>query len=167
MTDTHRNVIRRATVSDIDHVVELVERLLRELSGDSRRSLPQTGRTAARDILDDATLGLILLAESPGGTPSGILSASFPAAVRQAGRYALIEELYVMPDARGEGLGGRLVARLIADLPPNGVSVVEVGLPGSRFPGQSQARSFYALQGFKELGPRSRLHINNGEREQL
>ncbi|WP_327031006.1 GNAT family N-acetyltransferase [Micromonospora sp. NBC_01740] len=158
-------VVRRAAPSDVDLVMEVVTRLLRELSGVPDRTLAEASRSAAEELLGDPSRGLVLLADldhaparaSRAAVPVGILTASFPFAVRTAGRYALIEELFVSPQARGAGVGAALVSGLLGELATAGIRTVEVGLPSHRFAQEPRTRSFYSRQGFRSIGLRMRL----------
>lgn len=64
-------------------------------------------------VLAHAHLGFILLARIDGGEPSGLVYAAAHLSAEHGGTVGWIEEIYVQPDARGRGLGGRLLQAAI------------------------------------------------------
>lgn len=63
---------------------------------------------AFRDIIHDGDLGTIFLAEEDGDI-LGIVTLSYPTAIRCGGVYTCIEEFIVDEKARGKGVGGSLM----------------------------------------------------------
>ncbi len=152
--------VRQAGTGDLDAVLAAVLGLLRELTGDSRRELPAGTRDAACAFIRDRAVGTVLVATTAAGEVVGVLGASCQVAIRTGGRYLLIQELYVFPAHRGGGVGDRLIRHLVDDAIHRGVSLIEVGPPGSGFTYQSRTLDFYRNQGFTEVGPRMRWIVS-------
>lgn len=70
-------------------------------------------RDLAQRVLADASLGFILLARIGGEEPLGLVYAAAHLSAEHGGIVGWIEEIYVRPDARGTGFGGRLLQAAI------------------------------------------------------
>jgi GNAT superfamily N-acetyltransferase len=145
--------IRLAQVQDAAAVAAAVRELLLELSGDA--PLPAALERAARSVLEDPTAGAVLLADD-GEEIAGVLSASWQTAIHVPGRYALIQDLWVSPDHRGQAIGRELLLALFDLAVEREIVRVEVGLPSERFAGLRATEAFYLANGFSLLGPRMR-----------
>ena len=66
------------------------------------------------------------------------------------GPVALLDELYVRPDHRGEGLGTAIIRRLIADADAAGVSAIEINVDAGDVDAQQR---FYERHGFSGADP--------------
>ena len=155
--------VTEAGSGDLETVLTGVRDLLRELSGDPARTLGTGAREAIRAIIGDRAVGTILVASTDAGETVGVLSASCQVAIRTAGWYLLIQELYVRPGFREIGIGQQLIRHLVSDAEERGLPLIEVGLPGSGFESHSRTRSFYLRQGFTDVGPRMRCVVQEGE----
>jgi GNAT superfamily N-acetyltransferase len=145
--------IRLAQVQDAAAVAAAVHKLLLELSGDGPQ--PVALERAARSVLEDPTAGAVLLADD-GEEIAGVLSASWQTAIHVPGRYALIQDLWVSPDHRGQAIGRELLLALFDLAVEREIVRVEVGLPSERFAGLRATEAFYLANGFSLLGPRMR-----------
>jgi para-aminobenzoate synthetase len=105
--------------------------------------------------LEDPGAGAVLLAVEDGQL-AGLLSASWQTAIHVPGRYALIQDLWVAPERRGESIGRRLLLALFDLAVEREIVRVEVGLPSERFAGLRATERFYLANGFSHLGPRMR-----------
>ena len=65
------------------------------------------------------------------------------------GPVALLDELYVVPDRRGRGLGAAMIHLLIADAEERGVSAIEINVDA----GDVDAQRFYERHGFSGVDP--------------
>jgi branched-chain amino acid aminotransferase len=163
--------VRPAAHGDVPAVVEAVGELLRELGG-TPPAAPAM-QDAARALLDSPLAGALLVAEAHGATVGartdggatgaetpgavvGVLGVSWQTAIHAAGRYALIQDLWVHPDWRGRGVGGGLLEALFAIAHERAIARAEVGLPPARFAGLPATEAFYRGQGFAPLGARMR-----------
>ncbi len=145
--------VRLAQVQDAAAVAAAVRELLLELSGDAPPAAAL--ERAARSVLEDPTAGAVLLADD-GEEVAGVLSASWQTAIHVPGRYALIQDLWVSPDHRGQAIGRELLLALFDLAVEREIVRVEVGLPSERFAGLRATEAFYLANGFSSLGPRMR-----------
>ncbi|HVR05606.1 MAG TPA: GNAT family N-acetyltransferase [Solirubrobacteraceae bacterium] len=142
-----------ATAQDIPAATAAVRELLIELGGDPP---PQVAmERAARALLANTDAGTLIVAEVDGAL-AGVLAASWQLALHAAGRYALIQDLWVDPEWRGEGAGRELLAALYRRVGELGMTRVEVGLPRESYPALAATKAFYAANGFRPLGIRMR-----------
>ncbi len=164
--------VRLAGAPDVPAAAAAVGELLVELGGDP--PCAPAMEAAARELVDDRSVGALLVAESgdagsdtaseagavaSAGAIVGVLGASWQSAIHIPGRYALIQDLWVRPSWRGAGVGGGLLAALFALAGERGAARVEVGLPRERFAGLAATEAFYLANGFAPLGARMRRDI--------
>ena len=150
--------IARAGPGDRDAVLDLVERLLRELEGEPREF---AGLDRARTMADLAWAGerfTAFLARGDGGRPIGVLTLVETFAIYAGGRYGIIDELYVAPEHRASGVGRRLVEAAREHGRRRGWVRIEVTAP----PEEKWRRTvrFYEAQGFVFTGPKLRLVLS-------
>lgn len=145
--------VRTARGDDVAAVVAAVEELLLELGGKpaGTRALEE----ATRAVLADRDVGALLVAQANHAI-IGVLGASWQTAIHAAGRYALIQELWVNPSWRSNEIGSDLLVALFALARERQITRVEVGLPQEGFPGIVATEVFYRRNGFTPLGPRMR-----------
>lgn len=148
--------VRVAAERDIPAAAAAVRELLVELGGSPPSLLAMRG--AAQALLRDADAGTLLVAEQEGGLV-GVLAASWPLALHAAGRYALIQDLWVAPACRGEGVGHELIAGLCRLARELEMTRVEVGLPRESYPRLAATSAFYRANGFDALGSRMRRSL--------
>lgn len=150
--------IEPARVNEIDTVLALVEDLLAELGEegqefagvdrsklelDIRRNLdPESGRFTA------------LLAKEEAGTAVGILTLSENFAIYAGGQYGVIDEMYVRPAYRSQGIGLQLVETALQIARGRAWFRLEVTGPENE-PG-TRALRFYERMGFEHTGPKLR-----------
>lgn len=145
--------IREATHADVPAVAIAVRELLIELG--AAPTLPATLEEPAHALIDDGSLGVLLVAEQHGQIV-GVLGVSWQVAIRVPGRYGLIQELWVHPSWRGRTIGGDLLAALFQLARRQQVVRLEVGLPSERFPHLAATEAFYLNNGFTTIGTRMR-----------
>ena len=141
--------IRHAHVDEAPVVAVLVARLLAELGDevDSRALLDTTRKLlAAGDVA-----ALLLLID---GRPAGVVTLNQCAAIYAGGRFGEICELYVGPEDRSAGLGGRLIEAAVDYARQAGWARLEVGAPTQ--PRWQRTTDFYLANGFTLVGPRLR-----------
>lgn len=146
-------VVRGATHGDVAAIAAAIELLLVELGG--RRPARAALEAEIVAALDDPAIGAMLVAESADEIV-GVLSASWQRALHVPGRYATIQDLWVDPAHRSDGVGGALVDELVALCQAQGVARIEVGLPRESFDAIRATEAFYERNEFEQLGPRMR-----------
>jgi GNAT superfamily N-acetyltransferase len=145
--------IREATHEDVPTIAIAVRELLIELGGEP--TLPAALEAPAHALVDDGSLGVLLLAEEAGQIV-GVLGVSWQFAIRIPGRYGLIQELWVHPSWRGRTIGGDLLVALLKLARRQQVTRLEVGLPSERFAHLAATEAFYVNNGFTTIGTRMR-----------
>lgn len=145
--------ISPATPADVGEIATAVCDLLRELGAEP--PAVQSMEDAARAVIHDPSTGAILVASTVDGLV-GVLGASWQTAVHAAGRYAVIQDLWVAPAWRGHAVGRGLVEAFAEHLRRERIACVEVGLPRPSFPGLAATEAFYRARGFAPVGPRMR-----------
>jgi GNAT superfamily N-acetyltransferase len=145
--------VRTARGDDVPAVVGAMEELLLELGGKpaGTRALEE----ATRALLADRDAGALLVAQANHAIV-GVLGASWQTAIHAAGRYALIQELWVNPSWRSHEIGSDLLIALFALARERQITRVEVGLPQESFAGIAATEVFYRRNGFTPIGPRMR-----------
>ena len=141
--------IRHAHVDEAPVVAVLIARLLAELGDqvDSRAVLDTTRKLlAAGDVA-----ALLLLVDD---RPAGGVTLNQCAAIYAGGRFGEICELYVGPEDRSAGLGGRLIEAALDYARTAGWARLEVGAPAQ--PRWQRTTDFYLANGFTLVGPRLR-----------
>jgi GNAT superfamily N-acetyltransferase len=110
-----------------------------------------------RALIDDPLAGTLLVADAEGSPVPAVLAASWQIAIHVPGRYALIQDLWVPPSLRGEGIGAALVDAFAGIAREQGVARIEVGLPKPSFIGIAATEAFYVRNGFDVHGARMRM----------
>ena len=132
--------IRLGTPADRDEVLRLVRGLLIELGGNPAPTDELHG--VFDELVAGGDAGFIVIAEE-GAAVRAACTASFVQAIRSAGRYATLQELYVEPDSRSSGVGRAVIEFALEHAVANGCQMVELGTPSK---GQRQFE-FYKRRG--------------------
>lgn len=103
--------IRFVSHTDVSDVTALLEAQLRE-----HQITPPTDslREAIRSVIDTPRYGFILLAAGPDDVVVGVAYASSLLSFEHGGVSGWVEELYVTPARRGQGIGSRLLEKVIS-----------------------------------------------------
>jgi GNAT superfamily N-acetyltransferase len=101
---------------------------------------------AVAAALADDSRGLLLVARD-GGRPVGVAYSSFQSSMERGGQILWLEELYVLPDRRGEGIGSRLVQATLDVARERGCMSVELEVESSH----ARAAHLYRRAGFQPL----------------
>jgi GNAT superfamily N-acetyltransferase len=103
-------------------------------------------RAAISAVLADSRLGLFLLARKQ-GHPVGVAYLCFTWSLEHCGRTAWLEELYVVPSERDQGIGDRLLQAALVEARERGCGAVDLEVEHS----QKRAENLYRRAGFKPL----------------
>jgi putative acetyltransferase len=99
----------------------------------------------AAALLDDGP-ALILVARD-GGRPVGVAYLSFVSSLERGGRICWLEELYVLPERRGQGIGSRLVQATLDVARERACLSTELEVESSH----ARAAHLYRRAGFRAL----------------
>ena len=136
---------RLATADDADEIA----RLLHDFNVEFDSPSPGADVLAARlRVLlgGDATIAILA------GAPAvAVALVTVRPNVWYAGRVALLDELYVVPQLRGNGIGSAVIERLMSTSRERGVDLVEINVDE----GDVDARRFYERHGFSSTEPGS------------
>ena len=147
-----RVVVREATSSEFELVVELVERLLSELGeeGDEAGTLDHAALLNA--WRSGEARQVALLAHTDDGLPVGVTTLVEAFAIYANGSYGIINEMYVAPSHRSTGVGVLLLDAAKALGRARGWRRIDVTAPES--PRWDRTRQFYERNGFAFTGPK-------------
>ena len=137
--------IRRATPGDAGEVARLLHDFNTEFA------TPSPGVAVLADRLRGLLAGddtVALVAGTPG---VGLALVTFRPNVWYAGSVALLDELYVVPELRGDGIGTTVIAELLSLAARRGVDLIEINVDE----GDVDARRFYERHGFSVTEPGS------------
>jgi len=104
---------------------------------------------AIEGVLAVPRRGFFLVAEDDGACV-GVAYVSLLWALEHGGQAAWLEELYVVPDRRGSGLGARLLEAVLAAARGAGCAAIDLEIE----PDHERVRSLYARHGFTALSRR-------------
>jgi GNAT superfamily N-acetyltransferase len=130
--------VRQATSADADEVAQLLHEFNCEFGSPS----PGPDVLAARLrvlLAQDETFAI--LARTP---PVGVALVTLRPNVWYGGRVALLDELYVVPRLRGQGIGSAIVEQLMSSCRERGVELIEINVDE----GDVDAQRFYERHGF-------------------
>jgi len=155
-----RSGVRLAKADDAAAVAGAIEKLLVELGGEQPDAAEL--EAATRELVEAPEAGAVLIAET-GGELVGLLAASWQLAIHVPGRYATIQDLWVLPAWRSRAIGHDLIEALCELAREHGVDRIEVGLPKESFERVGATEAFYRANGFSHLGPRMRRLLEEEE----
>jgi GNAT superfamily N-acetyltransferase len=134
---------RLATADDAEEVAGLLHDFNTEFESPS----PGVEVLAARlrVLLDgDETFALIA-----GWPPVAVALVTLRPNVWYAGKVALLDEMYVVPHRRGQGIGTAILNALLATARAGGIDLIEINVDE----GDVDAQRFYARHGFSATEP--------------
>ena len=136
--------VREATLEDEAAVFDLLRQLMTSATAESVINQP-AGSDTFRQMVNNGETGTVFLAEE-GGEMLGLITLSYPTAIRCGGIYSCIEEFIVTEKARGKGVGGALLEASIARATARGCYELQVNRPSELgFP-------VYLRHGWKDAG---------------
>ena len=141
--------VRLASPADRDEVLRLARGLLVELGGNPAPA--EELHWLFDELVADNGIGFAVIAEED-GEAKAVCTASFQMAIRTAGKYCILQEMFVEPESRSSGVGKAVIDLALQHAVDNGCQVVELGTPRD---GQ-QPIQFYERAGFENIGARMR-----------
>lgn len=149
--------IVRAGENDADLVAIMVHKLLHEIGAWHDAPDDERIHEVCRQLLEEDSRFTALLAFDQERRPVGVMTLTEAVAIYAQGRFGIIMELYVVPDARSAGIGDRLIQEARSLGEDRGWSLLEVNAPdGEEW---SRTQSFYQRQGFRHVGPFMKLEL--------
>jgi len=142
-------IIREATIGDQAAVFDLLRQLMTSATEESPINQPVAIETFRRVVEEEQ--GAILLAEED-GQMLGLITLSYPVAIRCGGIYSCIEEFIVTEQARGKGVGGKLLKAAIQKATEKGSRELQVNRPSD------VGLPVYIRHGWKDLGKHLNLY---------
>jgi GNAT superfamily N-acetyltransferase len=118
--------IREATIEDQPGVFNLLKQLMSGANEESAIN-QQSGVNTYRQMLKGETGTVFVAIED--GNMLGLVTLSYPVAIRCGGAYSSIEEFIVTEQARGKGVGGALLEAAIARATERGCYELLVSRP--------------------------------------
>ena len=136
-------IIREATIGDEAAVFDLLRQLMTTATAESPVNQPEAVDTYT--LMMAGEQGTILVAEEDTQL-LGLLTLSYPVAMRCAGIYSCIEEFIVTEQARGKGVGSKLLKAAIETATEKGCQELQVNRPSEiGYP-------VYIRNGWKDMG---------------
>jgi ribosomal protein S18 acetylase RimI-like enzyme len=136
--DDEKPEVRRASPGDAPEVA----RLLHDFQSEFDEPSPgvETLAERYRELIRKKEMTVLLVGEGP----DGFAQLRYRPTVYSPGLYAYLEELYVVPDRRGEGLGRALLETAMDAARAEGADHIELGTSES----DTAARALYESAGF-------------------
>ena len=141
--------VRLATRDDRDEAIRLVRGLLIELGGSP--ALAEELHGVFEELVSKGDARFVVIGEED-GTAVAVCTASFQKAIRTAGRYCILQEMFVEPEYRSSGAGRAVLDFALEHAVAKGCQVVELETPRI---GERQMQ-FYERAGFSNVGARMR-----------
>ncbi|MBN1656942.1 MAG: GNAT family N-acetyltransferase [Anaerolineae bacterium] len=136
-----------ATASDLEEILGL----LAAQFGEHEIELPASVlREAVAAMFERDELGFFVVARE-GGKAVGLAAVSLAWTLEHGGKSAWLDELYVLPERRGRGIGTALLHEAVRHAAASGCAAVDLEVDR----GHTRAEALYARAGFHPL-PRSR-----------
>lgn len=145
MADEHSSSSARRATPDADAAV--VAGLLHDFN--TEFDTPSPGVGVLEERLRSLLAGETTLALLVGEPAVGVALVTLHTNVWYPGPVALLDELYVAPDRRGQGLGSAMIRLLFDVCRDLGVSAIEIGVDAP----DVDAQRFYERHGFSGVDP--------------
>jgi GNAT superfamily N-acetyltransferase len=139
-----------ADEQQVDAVAALFEAQLRE---HEIETASDNLRKAVQRVVAEPRYGFILVAVEDGGPPIGVAYAASLLSVEHGGISGWLEELYVMPQRREQGIGSRLIAEVLAQARKRGWRALDLEVDITH----ERAAALYLRHQFRPLA-RSRFY---------
>ena len=144
--------IRQATVEDEAKIFEILGQFSSSAPPSESSTYWQKGAPTFRKIVQNDEMGTVLLAEDDGDAV-GVITLSYPMAIRCAGIYACIEEFIVSERVRGKGVGSQLLEAAIAEATSKSCDEIQCNGPSE------MGYPVYLRQGLKDTGKHLKMKL--------
>ncbi len=135
--------IRPAALDDIEPILDLMEGLYAE--DGSTSFVREAHARAARELLESPAYGRLWVF-TVDRRPVGYLALTFGFSLEYRGRDAWIDELYVAPEHRGQGLGRRAIDLAVEECRREGIQAIRLEVETAN----EAAGNFYRQAGFED-----------------
>jgi GNAT superfamily N-acetyltransferase len=143
MGEQHRPEPRLATAGDAGEIAQLLHHFNLEFD------TPSPGPAVLAPRLHDLLAGSDTFAILAGEPSLAVALVTLRPNVWYEGPVALLDELYVVPERRGEGIGSAIIDLLVAACRERGVSSIEINVDAP----DVDAQRFYERHGFQGTDP--------------
>ncbi|PVE64414.1 GNAT family N-acetyltransferase [Priestia megaterium] len=147
--------IREGNLEDAELICELVANLLYELRGKPLNN--DNLINISKELLKNKKQRYVAYLAFNGDKCLGVVTLSECASLYAQGAFGIIQELYIIPSARSQGIGNQLIKKVKEYGIQCGWDRIEVGAPDAEK--WDKTISFYKREGFRELGPRLRCNL--------
>lgn len=148
--------IREGNLEDTELICELVVNLLSELRGKPLGN--HNLMRVSKELLQNKRQPYMVYLAFKENKCLGIVTLSECVSLYAQGVYGIIQELYIVPSARSQGIGNQLIMKAKEYGMKCGWDRIEVGAPSAET--WSKTISFYKREGFQEIGPRLKYNLN-------
>lgn len=135
--------IEKANLEDQDTLVDL---LLHQFEEHAIESSQEGLAWAVGQVVREQDHGFFLLARA-GDLALGVANVAFAWTLEHGGKSAWLDELYVIPEYRGRGIGTALLKEAIAEAHRSGCTAVDLEVDENHH----QAENLYQREGFERL----------------
>jgi ribosomal protein S18 acetylase RimI-like enzyme len=136
---------------------EVLVRLARAFHVEDGHPLDNSGEAALLQIARGEPFARSWIVRED-GQPIGYLILTLGYSVEYGGRDGFIDDLYLVPAARGRGVGGKLLEFALASAAALGIKTLHLEVE----PGNQPAARLYRSAGFEETGRRlMRVHLRS------
>ncbi len=146
LSTIEKPMIRKAVPDDLEALLPLVAAYH---DFEDVGSSADGRRRAVAPLLNDPSLGAVWCIEGPQGLV-GYLALCFGYSIEFGGRDAFVDEFFILPEARGQGLGGRLLEEVKAAAAGEGILALHLEVERRN----EAAQRIYARHGFQSRAPR-------------
>ncbi|XIA67430.1 GNAT family N-acetyltransferase [Bradyrhizobium sp. TZ2] len=152
--------MRKAVAGDESAIAEAVGKLLSEWRGTGPEFTLDRAKQVALRLIQAPEQGFIFVIEEQAtGQIVGVATVSAVQAVRAAGAYGLLQELWISREIRSSDYGRHLFEAVHSEAKRRGWQMIEVALPPDGYPALERVRRFYGDRRYRSTGSRWRKRI--------
>ena len=153
-------VVRRAVVADVPRIMTEIERMVAELRDTDSATLPEGAADACRRLVGDPEAGIGFVGEwRQSGEVAAIAVGSYHFSVRYGGISLYIQDYWIVPEARGLGIGLKILLEGAEEIGRRGVVALEGVAPKPSYEHVDEVRSFWTSIGGEEVGMHTRFRL--------